>query len=113
MLAWGWQVWLQQWAWTEGQKPERLAERAEKIRDPVSAAFLAQEPMFCFETALKALYWSTLVYRYDENAPDLTRDPMLPVRLQKHEQKAWPAMILGITRGGCRCRGHHPVGLVF
>ena len=74
-------MWLQQFAWTEAQKPKRLAERTEKIpRDPVSAASLDQEPMFCFETALKALYWSTLVYRYDENAPDLTRDPPLLVR---------------------------------
>lgn len=32
------------------------------------------------ETALKALYWSTLVYRYDETAPDLTRDPPAMVR---------------------------------
>ncbi len=31
------------------------------------------------ETALKALYWSTLVYRYDENAPNFTRDKPLKV----------------------------------
>lgn len=35
-----------------------------------------QEPMFCFETALKALYWSILVYRYEQSAPDQTRDPI-------------------------------------
>ena len=35
--------------------------------------------MFCMETALKALYWSTLVYRYDESAPDFTRDKPLKV----------------------------------
>ena len=32
--------------------------------------------MFCFETALKALYWSILVYRYEQDAPDKTRDPV-------------------------------------
>ena len=32
--------------------------------------------MFCFETALKALYWSILVYRYEQSAPDQTRDPI-------------------------------------
>ena len=37
--------------------------------------------MFCMETALKALYWSTLVYRYDEAAPDLTRDKPALVRI--------------------------------
>lgn len=25
-----------------------------------------KEPMFCFETSLKMLYWSMLVYRYGE-----------------------------------------------
>lgn len=32
--------------------------------------------MFCFETAMKALYWSILVYRYEQSAPDQTRDPI-------------------------------------
>lgn len=80
------QVWLQQLAWTEAQKPGRLAERAERARGPLAAAELGREPMFCMETALKALYWATLVYRYDEAAPDLTRDAApAPVR------RAWPS----------------------
>ena len=74
------QVWLQQFAWTEDAKPGRLAERGEHTRDPGAAEQLQREPMFCFETALKALYWSTLVYRYDESAPDLTRDKPPSVR---------------------------------
>jgi len=69
------QVWLQQFAWTEAEKPGRLADRCEHMTCPASAASLDEEPMFCVETALKALYWSTLVYRYDEMAPDHTRDP--------------------------------------
>jgi len=69
------QVWLQQFAWTETEKPSRLADRCEHMTCPASAASLDEEPMFCVETALKALYWSTLVYRYDEMAPDHTRDP--------------------------------------
>ena len=69
------QVWLQQFAWTEAEKPSRLADRCEHVTCPASAASLDEEPMFCLETALKALYWSTLVYRYDEMAPDHTRDP--------------------------------------
>ena len=75
------QVWLQQFAWTEAEKPGRLADRAEHGRTPGAAASLAEEPMFCMETALKALYWATLVYRYDERAPDLTRDKPLRVGL--------------------------------
>ena len=74
-------MWLQQFAWTEAEKPGRLADRAEHGRTPGAAASLAEEPMFCMETALKALYWATLVYRYDERAPDLTRDKPLRVRL--------------------------------
>ncbi len=74
------QVWLQQFAWTEAQKTERLAERLTRLTGPAAAEALAAEPMFCFETALKALYWSTLVYRYDETAPDLTRDKPALVR---------------------------------
>jgi hypothetical protein len=30
--------------------------------------------MFCFETAMKALYWSILVYRYEQGDSDQTRD---------------------------------------
>ena len=73
------QVWLQQFAWTEGEKPGKLADRCEHMTNPDSAASLDEEPMFCMETALKALYWSTLVYRYDESAPDFTRDKPLKV----------------------------------
>ena len=77
------QVWLQQFAWTEAEKPAKLADRCEHMTNPDSAASLDEEPMFCIETALKALYWSTLVYRYDENAPELTRDKPLKVSRPK------------------------------
>lgn len=49
-------IWLQSLAWTEADKPRLLAERP---------ALYAKEPMFCFETALKAFYFSELVYYYD------------------------------------------------
>ena len=80
------QVWLQQFAWTEAEKPAKLADRCEHMTNPDSAASLDEEPMFCIETALKALYWSTLVYRYDENAPELTRDkPLKVTRLESNK----------------------------
>ena len=77
-------MWLQQFAWTEEEKPGRLAERAARPAATAAAGALSAEPMFCFETALKALYWSTLVYRYDETSPDLTRDKPTPVRGSMH-----------------------------
>lgn len=51
------QVWLQEFSWTEKKLPDLVAARNES-QDPE----LLQQPMFCFETALKAFYWSGLVY---------------------------------------------------
>ena len=34
------------------------------------------------ETALKALYWSTLVYRYEEKAPELAQDKPVKVKIR-------------------------------
>ena len=53
------QAWVQEFAWTEEQVPQRSAERAEHAHLP------AREPMFCMETALKLLYWSFLVRNAD------------------------------------------------
>ncbi len=39
------------------------AERAMQCSSDAQRAALLGEPVFCFETACKALYWSTLVYR--------------------------------------------------
>ena len=104
-LAWGPpQVWLQQFAWTEAEKPGRLADRCEHRRTPGAAASLAEEPMFCMETALKALYWATLVYRYDESAPDLRRDKPLRVGRSCSAPSTERAMRLSEHS----CPMHHP-----
>lgn len=49
-------VWLQDFAWAEAELPDAVAARP---------ALYKEEPMFCFETAVKALYFSRLVYYYD------------------------------------------------
>ncbi len=55
------QVWLQEFAWTEAKQRDLLAIRNE-VTGSESNLDIAAEPMFCFETALKALFWSGLTY---------------------------------------------------
>ena len=86
---------VQEFSWTEEDLPRAKAERGESL-DAEAAAVLAKEPMFCFEvwpcvsplaavwlhdgealqistlrlgvlqTCLKMLYWSKLMYAYEE-----------------------------------------------
>ncbi|KAL3161314.1 hypothetical protein ABBQ38_009668 [Trebouxia sp. C0009 RCD-2024] len=60
------QAWLQRFAWTE-----RKLQRHIKMRNslPVDKMLLQHEPMFCFETAVKLLYWCGFVYEYGEEHP--------------------------------------------
>ena len=60
------QVWLQEFAWTEEEKAERLSIRSSSGVCPDTNDGLSKEPMFCFETAMNMLYWSALVYDYEE-----------------------------------------------
>ena len=53
------QVWLQEFAWTEADKPIKLAARSSMVPND---AELGRQPMFCFETMMKLLYWSCFVY---------------------------------------------------
>lgn len=48
-------AWLQDFAWTEKEVPEKLAARP-----------FTGEPCFCFETALKCYYFSMLMYYFEE-----------------------------------------------
>ncbi|KAL3143143.1 hypothetical protein ABBQ38_003412 [Trebouxia sp. C0009 RCD-2024] len=52
-------VWLQEFAWTEADKPIKLEARSSMVPKD---ADLARQPMFCFETMMKLLYWSCFVY---------------------------------------------------
>ena len=55
------QVWQQEFAWTEEDKPIKLAARALAVPDNQA---LLKRPMFCFETMMHLAYWSCLVYDY-------------------------------------------------
>lgn len=55
------QTWLQAFAWSESSKPKCVQAR---LRASADLPAMQQEPMFCFETAVSALYWSQLAYLY-------------------------------------------------
>ena len=57
------QSWLQRFSWTEQLVKSRMARRNALPKDKT---LLSAEPMFCFETAVKMLYWSAFVYELDE-----------------------------------------------
>ena len=60
---------LQQFAWTEADVPRKLAARMNAVDSEcaICPGFLAK-PLFCFETAIKLFFWSTLVYSYTETS---------------------------------------------
>eukprot|EP00884_Botryococcus_braunii_P022793 jgi/Botrbrau1/9198/Bobra.0236s0025.1 len=55
---------LQEFAWTEAEKPQKMADRNQKLQ-----SLIEREPMFCFETALKLWYFSCLAYVVAEAHP--------------------------------------------
>eukprot|EP00884_Botryococcus_braunii_P001515 jgi/Botrbrau1/11364/Bobra.0038s0112.1 len=56
-------VWLQEFAWTEAELPKKIKDRS---RNRPNCSDLQKEPMFCFQTMINCLYWSCLVYDYEE-----------------------------------------------
>jgi len=67
-------VWLQEFAWTESEKEDRLHMRCSS-NDQCSSedkSSLHSEPMFCLETAINMLYWSASVYDHEEVRPSVT-----------------------------------------
>ncbi|KAK9803205.1 hypothetical protein WJX73_003153 [Symbiochloris irregularis] len=55
-------AWLQEPAWTEQGLQDHLQERNTWAEGDAHRQQLQREPMFCFETALKLLKWSSLAY---------------------------------------------------
>lgn len=74
------QLWLQEFAWTEAEKAERLEVRSSgaQASSQHAKSELKKEPMFCFETAMNMLYWSALVYDYEEVGNTLRFHIVLP-----------------------------------
>lgn len=59
------QQWLQHFAWTESSQSFRSEKRNNMLKSQ-NRQLLEQEPLFCFETAVKLLYWCGFAYEYDE-----------------------------------------------
>ena len=60
------QVWMQEFVWLGKDHEGSLANRNQGVPTPEQAAELVREPMFCVETSVVAMYWSLLVYDYQE-----------------------------------------------
>lgn len=60
------QVWLQDFAWTEEEVPQRVSQRKLRGQGEHDVQQLAAEPMFCMETALKLHHWSSLAYTHTQ-----------------------------------------------
>ena len=98
------QVWLQEWAWTESAKAKDVEKRnAGDGSAHMDPSKLQGEPMFCYETCVKLLYWTALVYDYRLDGvctavkPSICRGCMLA---QKDSQPPAGAQ----AQTCCRCR---------
>ena len=57
------QVWLQEFAWTERDVERKKEERVSSLPEESFENFCMDcEPLFCFETAVKLMYWAFLAY---------------------------------------------------
>lgn len=83
------QVILQDFAWTESQKDERLALRDRTLK---ALGFEASDqPLYCFESTIKCFYFSSLIYEYED-----VRPPALLLAFQNISslQTWWPLLFL-------------------
>ena len=69
------QMWLREYSWSEEELPSMIAQRG-------NGCCTDTAPMFCFERAVKTLYWSTFIYYYKE------------VHLLPHTSKNTPMLFL-------------------
>ncbi|KAK9799340.1 hypothetical protein WJX73_007370 [Symbiochloris irregularis] len=78
------QVWLQDFAWTEDEVQDKIAQRVGRAMGTHEAEELAAEPMFCIETAVKLHHWSYCAYRKLE-AEDTEHEQNVKRLLQEAE----------------------------
>ncbi|GAB4817731.1 hypothetical protein N2152v2_004777 [Parachlorella kessleri] len=85
------QVWLQEFAWTEKDVPHKRQERSSSLPKGSYEHFCMDcEPMFCFETAVKMMYWSYLCYDKDETkGTPFTMDTALSLYGLDHFELFW------------------------
>ncbi|KAG2437103.1 hypothetical protein HYH02_011361 [Chlamydomonas schloesseri] len=60
---------LQRFAWIEADVPRQMARRHDAVphgSTQDARLLLDKSPMFCFETAIKLMYWCHFAYEYDE-----------------------------------------------
>lgn len=75
------QVWFEEFAWTESDIPRKIAERSSCLPEESFEGFCMDcEPLFCFETAVKLMYWSYLAYDTGE-LPDSAFTPEKALKL--------------------------------
>ena len=58
-------MWLQEFAWSEKQKPHVVEQRNSSMAAE-DQKLIRSEPVFSFEHCCTCLYWSFLVYDYKE-----------------------------------------------
>ena len=64
-------------AWTEKDRRQKLLKRRERVRyacdilppGSASADYLLQQPLFCFETAVKLVMWAGYAYQVKPQNP--------------------------------------------
>ena len=71
------QVWLQEFAWTSRELPQKITRRNASMA-PQSSQEIKKEPMFCVATMLTCLYWSLLVYDFKEVPASPLASPSTP-----------------------------------
>ncbi|GAB4817725.1 hypothetical protein N2152v2_004771 [Parachlorella kessleri] len=85
------EVWLQEFAWTEKDVQRKRQERSSSLPKESYEHFCMDcEPMFCFETAVKMMYWSYLCYDQGETkASPFNIDTALSLYELEHFEMFW------------------------
>lgn len=85
------QVWLQEFAWSERDIERKRCERSSSLpQDSFEGFCMDCEPLFCFETAIKLMYWSFLAYDAEEiTGSSFSQETALGLFGLKHFDVVW------------------------